>query len=223
MVIIMITRGAQMGKIEKCDLISEHMILNHKSEALSEKSPQGFRWTYSFFYEELENKCEITNKFSEFVVENIDLKEKNIYLFLVGSYGNDENHKIKSYYKLWKYIKKIYKTEPFVLGKEYEILFGGKIQYCSVAKVEKENLDVAVGIMLDREKNSFLYITNQEIDLYNEKLKSFFKDIVTTSSCGYSEYDYIKIYSHVRKGENIVNIMSDGEEVAVHVSNIVAL
>ena len=206
-----------MSKIEKLQLISDRDIRDSESNTVGKELPHGIRWCYSFFDDELESESDAIYKFSEYIRKEFLSTKSNIYLYLVGSYGWSSG--VKKYYKLWKYMRKIYMLDNFILGNEYEISFGGKEQYCGIAQLGIDDIDIAIEILYYNEYNSFIYATNDDVEIYSKNVKSFFQNIIVTKyKC--SNYDYIKIYNHIKPNENIISIASDGEGVALHVSEV---
>ena len=92
-------------------------------------------------------------------------------------------------------------------------------QYCGIAQLGIDDIDIAIEILYYNEYNSFIYATNDDVEIYSKNVKSFFQNIIVTNhKC--SNYDYIKIYNHIKPNENIISIASDGEGVALHVSEV---
>ena len=61
-------------------------------------------------------------------------------------------------------MKDTYMLDNFILGNEYEISFNGEMQYCGIAQINVDDIDIAIGIMLDRQQSSYIYITNNFIN-----------------------------------------------------------
>lgn len=125
-----------------------------------------------FFSDKLESESDAIYKFSEYIRKEFLSTKSNIYLYLVGSCGWSSG--VKKYYKLWKYMRKIYMLDNFILGNEYEISFGGKEQYCGIAQLGIDDIDIAIDILFDGEQSSFIYATNDDVEIYSKNVKSFF-------------------------------------------------
>lgn len=205
-----------MGKVEKFDLVSELMLWYHEGCSLGEKLPQGSTWNCLLFWDEFKDLPDMVDRFLACIKERCGLDGKNIYLCMVGGHGGTP--RIKKYYKLWKLVGKEYPLDGFVLGNEYEICLDCdtaycRTAYCGIAKVSREALGIAVRIAFDLPTISYIYITNEELEIYNGQVKKYFQDTMACGRGSYnSKYDYIKIYNHMKENEYILNFASDDFE-----------
>lgn len=190
-----------MGNVLMTDTLVERFHL----EEVNTELPKVLIKSYDYLFDE---DCEY-DTYCRGIRETINLEQKRINLFLIG--GGCYSKKVEEYYKLWKQMKRRWRLDGFLLGKEGKMKRNDGPPYCGIAEVPEGKLEEAVDILISESHYAFILITDRGRRVVEENPESIFPDIVDYGKYGFAGFNYLKIYQKIVQGDYVLNINYDWE------------
>lgn len=144
----------------------------------------------------------------------------NIYFFI--KLNNYYKGRLGDYLLVWKRLSQRFDISFLELGPELIMNIAENKIYTSMAKIKGQRLKESLLLLKENMNSSFIYISNRDDLLTKENIESIFYNSINKKKPSIPSnlvYDinYFELFDKIKKGEHIVSISTDGEEIGLYV------